>query len=107
MNELPPYLVASLARVGRQAMTQEQIAAATGWSLCKVAKVAALKTWADVTIADADRFRIACGVSRAAERRARFFVRRSLSTAINSFNHLRKKGGRRPKFLDDLLKKSC
>jgi hypothetical protein len=108
MQEIPPYLCASLARKGRRAITQQELSEATGWSLSKVSTFCNLESFADVTVADADRFRIACGITRAGERRARFFLRRSLdiTKTTNGFNHLRKRGGRLPKFLATLTQNS-
>jgi len=105
-NELPPRLCFAIARQNRRAITQLEIAEATQWSLKKVARLCNLDSWATVTVADMDKFRAACQIDRRSERRHRFFVRRSLTSAINGFNHLRKPGRRLPKFIREIANKT-
>ena len=104
LDELPPHIVTSLATIDRRAMTHAQIAERLGWSVKKVSKFANLRTWRGISIEDIDAYRAACGVSRAYERRARFYVRRTMSQAINSWNHLRKVP-RKPKWFKEIESK--
>jgi hypothetical protein len=96
LDDLPPKLCFLQARSNGRAMTQEDIQRLTGWGKAKVARAVNSWTFADFTVADADTFRIACGVSRVQERRVRQYLRNTLdlSKTINSFNHLRKNKSR-------------
>jgi len=63
---------------GRVPITQAEIASITGWGEKKVETMCGLKTWADVTVSDADKFRAACGIDRANQRRHKAYLRRTL-----------------------------
>jgi hypothetical protein len=105
LDTLPPRICFAVSRSGRRAMTQQDIAEKTGWSLKKVAKIARLDSWATVTVADADTFRRATGCDRKQERRQKFFLRRSLTQNLNGLNHIRKTG-RMPKWMQELTEKN-
>lgn len=93
LDELPPYKCWMLARKPRgQPISQAEIQSKTGWSANKVERLCGLKTWADVTVADADTFRKACGITRENERRHRFYLKRTLDLRVTTcgLSHFRK-----------------
>jgi len=93
LDELPPFKCWMLARKGGgKPITQIEIARTTKWTLAKVEKMCGLKTWAEVTVEDADAFRLACGVSRSSERRHRYYLKRTLDLRVTAsgLSHFRK-----------------
>lgn len=93
LDEIPPFKCWMLARKGAGIpITQEEIIRKTGWSKNKVERMCGLATWGDVTVADADRFREACGITRSNERRHRYYLKRTLDLAVTTCGlaHFRK-----------------
>lgn len=76
-------------------ITQLEIKKETGWTLSKVEKFCGLKSWATVSVEDVDAFRVACGVTRASERRHRYYLKRTLdlSRTTSGLSHFRKHPG--------------
>lgn len=77
---------------GGQPITQEELRQKTGWGKKKVEAMCGLLTWASVAVGDADKFREACGVTRANERRHRHYLKRTLnlSCTTKGLAHFRK-----------------
>lgn len=89
-EDFPPYLCVLIARKDRKPVTQEQIAKATGFGINRVIKMWHSTTWAGVAIEDVDKFRAACGITRANIRRHRCYLKVTLdldrtTTGLNSF----------------------
>lgn len=78
LDEFPPFVCWALARKARKALSQKDLMQRTGWSSGKVQRFCKLRTWATVTVHDADLFRTACGVDRKSERRQRAYIKRTL-----------------------------
>jgi len=82
LDRIPPNVCRLLARSrGRNArpLTVREIALAAGFTWQKAAWIARKKTWADVAVADADRFRAACGVRIRDEHRQLALLARGMS----------------------------
>jgi len=94
LDELPPYLCWVLARQGRKAITQEELARRTRWSRAKVERFCRLRTWAKVRVIEADIFRLACGVRKGTERRHKYYLKRTLdkTQTINGLAHFNSHG---------------
>jgi len=76
-----------------QPITQIELVGRTLWPMKKVQRFCGLGTWRNVPVVDADTWRIACNITRATERRAYAYLKRTLNlnTVTTSFIHFRKR----------------
>lgn len=80
LDEIPPPLCRLIARTKGHApriLTITQIAAAAGLHWRKVAWIASQKSFARVTVADAEKFRLGCGITVENESLHREYIRRN------------------------------
>lgn len=97
LDEIPPPLCRLIARSkGHQPriLTITEIAAASGLPWQRVAWIARQKSFASVTVADADKFRLGCGITPENEKRHREFIRRNYART-NAWVHIFKMAKRK------------
>lgn len=94
LDEFPPVLCRLLARTPirhrpphMRAMTAVEIAKAGNLTVQRVGRLSVLRTWRDIAVGEADRFRSACGLGPRALRRQREFLS-SPRRGPNMFRHL-------------------
>lgn len=83
LDQFPPFLIRLCARRGRKAMTDRQLAAASGLSTNTVFRISHRSSWESISIGAASRFITASGVDILRPRRLKEFVKRG------KFSHLK------------------
>jgi hypothetical protein len=83
LADFPPCVVRLLARRGRgfgaRRLTHEEVATAGGLSARAVRRISSKLNWSELTIGEADRFLLGCGIRNHSDLwRHRAFLRRSL-----------------------------
>ena len=94
MDRLPPRVCRLLARrkegggTARVPLTALEIAEASGLSVERVARLSRLTTFAEVPVAEADAFRLGCGITRENERRHVAYLKRTRMWSDKPLAHL-------------------
>lgn len=105
-DRLSPRICRLIARCPglspRTAMTNREIARASGLGFCRVVQMSKLDSWASCTCWERQQFMAACGITPDKELAARRYVLRQRRNLV-AFPHLWK-GGLCPKYLKKLLK---
>lgn len=116
LDQIPPAYCRLIAREAKQGrwhriLTITQIAEAAGLSWQKTAAIARRKSFAGVTVEDADKFRRGCGITLANEQMHMKFIRRNLKNDAlfkNYFKYSKDKWSQshwRTKFINRILKR--
>jgi hypothetical protein len=99
MDRVPPNLCRILARRGRKAMTNQEIADASGLTLKRVGEIARLVSWGKVGVAQASAFASACGVDLVKQGQVRKYLMRKEGCRLG---HLKQAPNK--KYLNELCK---
>lgn len=112
IDQIPPAycrLIAREKRGGRpRILTMREIAAAAGLSWQKTAAIARRKSFATVTVEDADKFRKGCGITIQNEKYQMEFIARNFRSEKSFDQYFKdaKRGDKwRSKFLKRILKR--
>ena len=62
LDKLPPNLVRLIARDGRKALSNRDIARKSGLSLKRIGQISKMTTWGSLQVGEAGAFADACGV---------------------------------------------
>ena len=89
LDKLPPNLVRLIARDGRRALSNRDIANKSGLTLKRVGQISRMETWASLQVAEANAFAEACGVDLINQAKTRKYLMRSPAMA-----HLKKASNR-------------
>jgi hypothetical protein len=76
MDKIPPNLCRIVARKGRKAMTNQEIADASGLTIKRVGEIAKLTSWGKVDVGQASAFAAACGVDLIKQGQVRKYLMR-------------------------------
>ncbi len=76
MDKIPPNLCRILARNGRKAMTNREIADASGLTIKRVGEIARQTSWGKVDVCQASAFAAACGVDLVKQGQVRKYLMR-------------------------------
>lgn len=80
LDRLPPNVCVLIARVPgqkRRPMTMREIARRANMTWQRVARIAKQRTWAGITVKEADAFRLGCGITIENEWRHVAYLRRT------------------------------
>lgn len=81
LDEIPPPLCRLIARTGGRhprLLSMTQIAERAGLTWQKAAAIARQKSFARVTVEDAERFRLGCGITMQSEHHQKEFIMRNI-----------------------------
>lgn len=88
LDEIPPALCVLIARRNRKPIPRAEIRKASGLSRAKWYAILKANTFRDLTIAEADALRVACGITLANEWRHRAYIVRTFKSKT-PLRHLR------------------
>tara|TARA_Y100000034_G_C6722777_1_gene319838 strand:- start:215 stop:529 length:315 start_codon:yes stop_codon:yes gene_type:complete len=89
LDKLPPNLVRLIARDGRKALSNRDIARKSGLSLKRIGQISKMTTWGSLQVGEAAAFADACGVDLINQAKTRKYLMRGPAMA-----HLKKASNR-------------
>ena len=98
LDRIPPNLCRVLARVGRRAMTNQEISDKSGLTIKRVGEISRLSSWGRVEVGQVSSFAEACGVNLVHQAGVRKYLLRSEGAKMN---HIKMSPNR--KYLLELL----
>lgn len=101
LQQFPPYRVRLLAKNGAVALSDADVAIASGLDINRVRQIKFMKSWDAVTVGELLRFTAACGFdpTRNKDRRRAYDYERSCQRNKNPYKYLRQS----PKWASEFL----